>query len=69
MYIDPCDTKEIIYWTKKLGVTPAELYNAILETGSNNASTLNDYLHRKNNRSFSIGNIIQQMAIKLNLVH
>ena len=66
-YINPFETKDIEYWTRKWDITPSELYNAILETGSSNVNTLKKNLKGKGLWLFPMGKIIHDLVIKTKL--
>ncbi len=66
-YINPFETEDIQYWTRKWDITPAELYNAILETGSSNVNTLKQNLKSKGLYLFPMGKIIHDFMIKAKL--
>ena len=38
---------EVAYWTKKFGVTPDQLKDAVVEAGSNSAQAVADYLGKR----------------------
>jgi hypothetical protein len=44
--IHPEDTSNILYWTKKWGVTTRQLSDAILDTGSVNPTHVKEYLKK-----------------------
>jgi hypothetical protein len=46
-YIFPGEEEQMEYWTKRLGVTRAQLNEAILETGSLNVIVIKNYLKKK----------------------
>jgi tRNA A37 threonylcarbamoyltransferase TsaD len=54
--IYPGEISEVQYWTRKFGVSRAELNEAILETGSLKAEEIKKYL-RKRKFSFSFSGI------------
>lgn len=44
--VHPEDSSNILYWTKKWGVSARQLSDAILHTGSINSVQLKEYLKR-----------------------
>ena len=44
--IQPQDAENIIYWTKKLGASRKELFDAILYTGSLDPKKVKEFLKR-----------------------
>jgi hypothetical protein len=63
-YIDPFETKDVRYWTRKWDVTPTELYNAIFDTGSNNINILKQNLQSKGMYLFPMGKMIHDIFLK-----
>ena len=45
--IYPYKKEQLIYWSKKWGVEPIELNDAIISTGSLRAAVIKDYLVKK----------------------
>lgn len=45
--INPVEQEEVRFWTKKWGISPRQLNEAILETGSIRAQELKNYLVNK----------------------
>lgn len=45
--IYPSDNDQVIFWTKKWGISAKQLNDAILETGSVNVKEIKHYLCRK----------------------
>jgi hypothetical protein len=45
--IYPGETSQVAYWTKKLGITKAQLHEAIMATGSLRVQDIKDYLKKK----------------------
>jgi hypothetical protein len=45
-FVHPEDSNNMLYWSKKWGVSPSELKEAILYTGSLRTSQIRNYLHR-----------------------
>jgi hypothetical protein len=46
LFVQPGNSKDIAYWSKKMGVSQRQLRDAILETGSLYVPTLRAYLTR-----------------------
>ena len=47
MFIYPGETEQVSFWTKKWGITSAQLNEAILETGSVRVNEIKSYLIAK----------------------
>jgi hypothetical protein len=50
--IDPEDRSEVLYWTKKWGVSRRQIYDAILETGSIELNAIKRRLRKKGDLHF-----------------
>lgn len=46
-FVHPEDSTSVLYWTRKWGVTPRQLSDAILHTGSVNTVDLKEYLKKE----------------------
>lgn len=66
-YINPLEANDVQYWTRKWDITPTELYNAILDTGSNNITILKKYLQSKGMYLFPMGKTIHDLLFKMKL--
>lgn len=66
-YINPLEAKDVQYWTRKWDITQNELYDAILETGSNNRRILKKYLKSKGLFLFPMGKTIHDFLLKMHL--
>lgn len=62
--IYPGETAQVNYWTRKWGISRADLHEAIMATGSLRVRELKDHLKRKR-MSFSFSGLLQ--FIKLHL--
>ena len=67
VYINPFEREDVYYWTRKWDITQAELYNAILYTGSNNITILKKYLKNKGLYLFPMGKIVHDLVYKMRL--
>jgi hypothetical protein len=47
IFIYPGEDTQVEFWTKRLGVTRAQLHEAILETGSLKVPEIKKYLRKK----------------------
>ncbi len=66
-YINPLEANDVQYWTRKWDITPKELNNAILETGSNNINILKENLKSKGLYLFPLGKTIHDLMIRIKL--
>lgn len=64
MFIQPGEDSQEEYWIKKLGITKAQLHEAILETGSLRVQEIKNYLKKKK-LPFSFSGI--KTFLKLNI--
>ena len=68
-HIHPEDSNSVISWRNKLGVSTRELYDAILYTGSTNATDVKKYLKKQTayySPAFSLWQSIKNKMIFLN---
>lgn len=66
-YINPLEANDVQYWTRKWDITPGELNNAILETGTNNITVLKENLKSKGLYLFPMGKTIHDLMLKIKL--
>ncbi|MCW3072494.1 MAG: hypothetical protein JWO44_2384 [Bacteroidetes bacterium] len=62
--IYPGETAQLNYWTRKWGVSRAELHEAIMQTGSLRAWEIKEHLKKKR-ISFSLSGILQFIRLHL----
>jgi hypothetical protein len=46
-FIYPCESKDMKFWSRKWGISPNQLNEAILQTGSIKRKVLRKYLEKK----------------------
>jgi hypothetical protein len=46
-FIYPCEKKQVSFWTRKWGISPGQLNEAILQTGSIKRKVIRKYLEQK----------------------
>ncbi|HEX8515492.1 MAG TPA: DUF3606 domain-containing protein [Bacteroidia bacterium] len=64
--IYPGEQKTVSYWTRKWGISPSELNEAILETGSLHVKEIRQYLKSKK-REISLHGLSQFIRLRLSL--
>jgi hypothetical protein len=64
--IYPGENSEVFYWTRKWGISKAELYEAMLQTGSLRTNDLRNYLKRKK-LQYSFAGILQFIKLRVSL--
>lgn len=62
--IYPGEIAQVNYWTRKWGISRAELHEAILETGSLRVAEIKNYLKKKR-VSFSLPGLLQFIRLHL----
>jgi hypothetical protein len=67
VYIDPFKTEDVTYWTRKWHITPTQLFNAIMDTGSNHISILKNRLTPKKSSLISLGKKIVEPYFRRDL--
>jgi hypothetical protein len=65
LYIDPFETQEVTYWSRKWHISPAELFTAIMNTGSNHISILQKALMPYGSVHHIIRKIVLSIVLKL----
>lgn len=68
-FIHPEDSGNIIYWTKKWGVSIHQLREAILYTGSLNAEKVKDYLKKDIWYYSPVVGLVKLFKTKFSLIH
>lgn len=66
-YINPLKAEDVYYWTKKWDISQSDLYNAIIDTGSNNVNTLKENLKAKGLYHFTWITILRDVLHKFKL--
>lgn len=62
--IYPGEAAQVKYWTRRWGISRAELHEAILETGSLRVAEIKNYLKKKQ-FSFSLSGLLQLIRLHL----
>ena len=63
--IHPEDPGNLIYWTKKWGVSVKQLNNAILDTGSVNSLQIKEYLKKNSWHYLYVTGLFKLLHFKL----
>jgi hypothetical protein len=64
-YIDPFETQEVKYWSRKWHISPSELFMAIMNTGSNNIFILKKALMPNGTLPHAIRKMLLHFILKL----
>lgn len=63
-YLDPMETAQVQYWSKKWRITSNQLFDAIIDTGSMRINVLRQHLESKGLISHPLKNMIGYFLFK-----